>query len=91
MPNHRDPTMFVTSALPALMETIASPEGVAMARGLLYLLAVLAGWTVISAVRRLGKVVTALFRASLMVVALAAVGTVAVVLIAQMALILELG
>ncbi|MFG1946794.1 hypothetical protein [Nonomuraea sp. NPDC048826] len=77
--------MSVTVAL------IASPDGVAMARGLLYLVAIVAVWIAIAAIRQFGKAVTALLRATLVVVALAAVGAVVVVVIAQLALILRLG
>ncbi|MGI5271230.1 hypothetical protein ACQEUU_18890 [Nonomuraea sp. CA-218870] len=76
--------MYVTVAL------LASPEGVAMARGFLYLVAVLAVWTVVAAVRHFSKAVTALFRATLLVVTLTGVGAVAVAVIAQLALILQL-
>lgn len=79
--------MFHTASLAA---TIASPEGVAMARGLLYLVAFLAVWTVITAIRHVAKVVTTLLRATLVVVALTAVGAAALAVVAQLALVLQL-
>jgi hypothetical protein len=79
--------MLLTKAL----ATAASPEGVAMARGVLYLIAILAVWTLIAAIRHIGKVVTALLRVTLVVVAVISVGAAAAAVVAQLALVLPLG
>lgn len=83
--------MAVSSALSAALATSASPEGFALARGFLYLVALLAVWIMIAALSQIGKVVTALLRATLVAVVLVALGAAAVAVLAQLALILQLG
>ncbi|MFI7446404.1 hypothetical protein ACIBQX_02790 [Nonomuraea sp. NPDC049714] len=79
--------MLVTTLLSADMTTgIASPEGVAAARGFLYLCALLAIWALVLAVRQVARAVTTLLRILLVVTAIAALGAAAVAIIGQVAL-----
>ncbi|MEU8251581.1 hypothetical protein [Nonomuraea sp. NPDC048916] len=79
--------MLATIVFPAGLATVvASPEGVAAARGVLYLFAAISFWALILAVRQVSKVVTTLLRALLVLIAITALGAVAVAIIAQVAL-----
>ncbi|MEV0143437.1 MULTISPECIES: hypothetical protein [unclassified Nonomuraea] len=79
--------MSATLTLPVVMATtVASPEGVTAARGVLYLLAAASFWLMIVLIRQASKVVSTLLRVLLVLIALAAFGTVAMAIIAQVAL-----
>ncbi|MEV0596084.1 hypothetical protein [Nonomuraea cavernae] len=79
--------MLATIVFPTGLATVvASPEGVAAARGALYLFAAVSFWALILAVRQVSKVVTVLLRALLVLLAIAALGAGAVAIIAQVAL-----
>ncbi|WP_336205314.1 hypothetical protein [Nonomuraea sp. LPB2021202275-12-8] len=65
---------------------VASPEGVAAARGVLYLFAVLCFWALFFALRQVSRVVATLLRVLLLFVAIAALGALAIAIIGQVAL-----
>lgn len=69
-----------------ILLTTASPEGVAAARGLLSLLAIASVWAMLFAVRQVAKAVSFLLRIVLVLIATVALGALAVVLLAQLAL-----
>lgn len=69
-----------------LAMTVASPEGVTAARGVLSLFAFVSLWALLFAVRQVTKAVSILFRLTLFIVAVAALGAMAVAVIAQVAL-----
>ncbi|GAA3190628.1 hypothetical protein [Nonomuraea roseoviolacea] len=67
--------------------TMASPEGVTAARGVLYLLAAVSFWLMIMLIRQASRVVSTLLRVLLVLIALTAFGALAAVaIIAQVAL-----
>ncbi|NUW34239.1 hypothetical protein HTZ77_22780 [Nonomuraea sp. SMC257] len=67
--------------------TMASPEGVTAARGVLYLLAAVSFWIMIMVIRQASRVVSTLLRVLLVLIALTAFGALAAMaIIAQVAL-----